>query len=654
VSISDPQWNDFVNAHTGSTLDETSVYQSPERADSLPSEDWLGDSGFGFTDPPQVPATFRKPSKAPQKPSQRPSDETPHVVLRKGVSWRTVASSPLAIGTAVSVAPSAAVTALVNLIAASDSGVIAGSVTAALSLGSAGMAGYGLTKGFKPKVLAVIGGFSALTADLVMIGASGDLAIDFAGWLILSASTAGAWAYGSHKTSEKRAKNRKVHADTDHNRAKRDLAEAKSETEAMRQAMMAAQLAKATAPEYQPVFTGGPDEQRLRRAFWAGLGTELAYVVMETTLTGWKAVAGLPSGFSRSAARTGWDKVTSEMAVRGRFVLADGASSNELEIRYLDPSRMTDKPQLGWNPGDSWATVADTGESVGVPLGRRILFAGTSGAGKSWSARPMLAEASEAEDHRLIIVDLKTTEARNWGHRARIVTEPGQVEGLADELVEEGERRLKQIPRGQDVISISPERPRLTVFVDEGAELISNVDEEVMARFRTIARKLRAAEIILVWCSQKVTMSGNGRGIDPQIAAQMTHRLSMAVATASEARVVFGEDAQEKGWNAHELPMPGWALLRNIEEQTGPQRLRMRAMSAAHVVALPDRPIWYPDGDRWYSGDDQYQELMREVSCVASDPETTAWRMRESGASLREIAEVTGISKSSLGRLFRD
>jgi S-DNA-T family DNA segregation ATPase FtsK/SpoIIIE len=100
----------------------------------------------------------------------------------------------------------------------------------------------------------------------------------------------------------------------------------------------------------------------------------------------------------------------------------------------------------------------------------------------------------------------------------------------------------------------------------------------------------RAAEFILLWATQKPTMDKNG-GIDPQISAQITYRAALALSTSGEARVVFGEDATERGWHAHDLDMPGFAMLRS-GPKAKPHPIKTRAFSPADVIALPDRPVW--------------------------------------------------------------
>lgn len=279
-----------------------------------------------------------------------------------------------------------------------------------------------------------------------------------------------------------------------------------------------------------------------------------------------------------------------------RLELREGKAGGQARLTLRTRMASAGTDMTGWTPGAAWAVNTVTGELINTPLGKRLLIAGTSGSGKSWSARPLMAEASEYEDHRLVIFDRKYIEGRTWEHRARVVVELDEMDEVCTELIEEGEDRLKSIPRGRDTVEISASRPRITVFVDEGGELISDCVKEwesIIDRLRTIARKYRAAEIILVWATQKPAMSGKGYGIDSQIAGQMQDRVCLAVTTPTESRVMFGENASEAGWKADELPMPGFALYKQLElGKSVPQMLQMRAMSPQQVIDLPDRPVW--------------------------------------------------------------
>lgn len=327
----------------------------------------------------------------------------------------------------------------------------------------------------------------------------------------------------------------------------------------------------------------------------------------------------------------------------------------------------------GWTPGDCWAVDTVTGEPLPVPLGKRMLIAGTSGAGKSYSARPLLAEASEYDDHRLIIFDRKYVEGRTWSHRARIVCELDEMREVCGELIEEGEERLKDLPRGKDVVEISPERPRITVFADEGGELLSDAKtkvkddegkssdyQDIVETLRTVARKYRAAEIILVWATQKPTMSGDGHGIDSQIAGQMSVKLGLAVASQTDAATVFGRS----DWPAHDLPMPGYALLFDQDKGKSQRRnpIQLRFMTAQQVIDLPDRPIWYRHGAAVPAPDPgpgkltltlvKTPQAVREVAPAAptTNRERVLQAVRDGARTSRDVADRTGLNKGTVSK----
>jgi DNA segregation ATPase FtsK/SpoIIIE, S-DNA-T family len=247
---------------------------------------------------------------------------------------------------------------------------------------------------------------------------------------------------------------------------------------------------------------------------------------------------------------------------------------------------------MTWSPGAAFGVYDDeTAADVRIPLGQRMLIAGRSGSGKSWSVRPSLFEASEGECNALVVIDLKKVEAKLWQHRARVATTLEEVIDLVAELVEEMNERLDLVPRGEDTLTPTPERPRITVFVDEGGEVVSSA-KEALAGLESIARMGRAPIIDLWWATQKPTMSGPSAGIPPQIASQLSTVVSLAVRTPTEARTVLGEDAQAKGWNAEELPAPGYALVRTDNPADKPRRIKTRAISPKGVIALPAQPIW--------------------------------------------------------------
>ncbi|MFI9729187.1 MarR family transcriptional regulator [Streptomyces sp. NPDC052092] len=264
-----------------------------------------------------------------------------------------------------------------------------------------------------------------------------------------------------------------------------------------------------------------------------------------------------------------------------------------------------DGDDLTWTPERrSLGIDTVTGEQVTVPLGERLLIAGRSGAGKSVASRPLLYDASEGATNALVIIDLKRVEGRLWDHRARVASTPHEVIDVTDELETEMLDRLSILPKGQDTWTPTPDRPRITVVVDEGAEVMTAADgvpyevdagegktrtvkRSALPALESIARMGRAACIDLWWMTQKPTIND---GIPKQIAPQIGVSICLAVRTPAEARVVLGEDAQAKGWNADELPVPGVALIRDGKRKPDP--VKVRYMDKSVVIALPDRTPW--------------------------------------------------------------
>ncbi|GGQ45677.1 hypothetical protein GCM10010267_04920 [Streptomyces griseorubens] len=264
-----------------------------------------------------------------------------------------------------------------------------------------------------------------------------------------------------------------------------------------------------------------------------------------------------------------------------------------------------DGDDLTWTPERrSLGIDTVTGEQVTVPLGERLLIAGRSGAGKSVASRPLLYDASEGATNALVIIDLKRVEGRLWDHRARVASTPREVIDVTDELETEMLDRLSILPKGQDTWTPTADRPRITVVVDEGAEVMTAADgvpyeveagegktrtikRSALPALESIARMGRAACIDLWWMTQKPTIND---GIPKQIAPQIGVSICLAVRTPAEARVVLGEDAQAKGWNADELPVPGVALIRDGKRKPDP--VKVRYMDKSVVIALPDRTPW--------------------------------------------------------------
>ena len=250
-----------------------------------------------------------------------------------------------------------------------------------------------------------------------------------------------------------------------------------------------------------------------------------------------------------------------------------------------------DGDDMLWSPEvNSFGVDTVTGQVVDPEVNQRLLIAGMSGSGKSTASRPLMYKASEG-NNLLVIIDLKMVEARLWDHRARVALTPEEVVNLVSELVDEMFARLSTLAKGSAKVKVNQSTPRLIVVVDEGAEVNLKVNE-ALEDLETLARLGRAAEIHIWWLTQKPLKSGKGAGIPTQIAGQMETLIGLAVSSGGDSRVIFGDDAQEKGWTAEDLEMPGYALVRRGRSYK-PHPVRVRYMSDEQVVALPERPIWY-------------------------------------------------------------
>ncbi|MFD8225155.1 MarR family transcriptional regulator [Streptomyces massasporeus] len=308
-----------------------------------------------------------------------------------------------------------------------------------------------------------------------------------------------------------------------------------------------------------------------------------------------------------------------------------------------------DEADMRWTPSRKGIGLdTHTGKPVAIPVGR-LLLAGSSGAGKSVTLRPFLADLCADERSAVVMVDLKRVEGALWKTRARVARTPDEVTAAANELQTEMMDRLEALEStGRASWTPTVDRPRLVVVVDEGAE-VSAVAKDAMPALESVARMGRAAEIHLVWCTQKPTMSGTSAGIPPQIAAQMDVRLCLKVATATEVRTVLGEDATAEGWDAHRLPKPGVLLVRGTGR--GPAPVRVWFMDDDTTRSLPPAPVWHgPTRD----DDAQLPPLLVKEEAPAPRTDAAARVLRlvqdDGPARQKDIAERAGLPKGTVSK----
>ncbi|WP_255949383.1 MarR family transcriptional regulator [Streptomyces odontomachi] len=351
------------------------------------------------------------------------------------------------------------------------------------------------------------------------------------------------------------------------------------------------------------------------------------------------------------------------------MLIAAGSRGGWAVIRLRTRSAAPDGI-IRWEPGAAFGVDMVTGEDVDVPLGKRMLIAGMSGAGKSTASRPLLAKASDGPVNVLVIIDLKKVEGRLWDHRARVAYTPDDVVQLVNDVVEELTERLDVLPKGQATLVPTAERPRITIVVDEGAEVISactvvetvvgytdkgapiTVKRNALDGLDSIARMGRAACIDLWWMTQSPTYND---GVPRQIAKQLGTRIGLAVESPTEARVVFGESAQEKGWKADELPLPGVAMVRDGKRGSDP--VKVRYMDDDQVIALPAQTIWHRGTDAPAAPTDRPPlRLVKDPApaAPAQAPATNRDRVlqavRDGARTPRDITDRAGINKGTVSR----
>ncbi|KOV98177.1 MULTISPECIES: MarR family transcriptional regulator [unclassified Streptomyces] len=372
--------------------------------------------------------------------------------------------------------------------------------------------------------------------------------------------------------------------------------------------------------------------------------------------------------------RTAEDHIRALLGARTslRMQIKAGKQGGWAEL-ILRTRSAADGDDLTWTPERrSLGVDTVTGEQVTVPLGERLLIAGRSGAGKSVASRPLLYDASEGDTNALVIIDLKRVEGRLWDHRARVASTPREVIDVVDELETEMLDRLSILPKGQDTWTPTKERPRITVVVDEGAEVMTAADKvpyetetgdgrtrtvsrSALPGLESIARMGRAACIDLWWMTQKPSIND---GIPKQIAPQIGVSICLAVRTPAEARVVLGEDAQAKGWNADELPVPGVALIRDGKRKPDP--VKVRYMDKSVVIALPDRTPWSRTTARTVEA--AGAPTLTLVTNTAPDEPATdsavarvlkAIETADEPVAQKDVVTITGLSKGAVSKAVK-
>ncbi|MFB7637156.1 FtsK/SpoIIIE domain-containing protein, partial [Streptomyces sp. NPDC056149] len=267
--------------------------------------------------------------------------------------------------------------------------------------------------------------------------------------------------------------------------------------------------------------------------------------------------------------------------------IAEGDSGG-WAVLLLGTRSAIDGASLLWTPERAGIGLdTATGEVVTLPHGRKLI-AGTSGAGKSVLLRAILAPYALDPLTAVVYIDAKGEESGLWAHCAREAIDPEDIAEVVAELVAEMLARRDEM-RARKIATwvATPERPRLVVLVDEGADLMSMDSKAtpIIPGAEQIARQGRSRLVDLLWCTQKPTV---GDGIPSQIIGNMSVRVTLQTAGQTETQQVMG-----KGWQNHMLPGPGLAYVRGTGRDMDQSPVAVWDASADELVTgLPERTPW--------------------------------------------------------------
>ncbi|MBD3004668.1 FtsK/SpoIIIE domain-containing protein [Streptomyces sp. 5-10] len=168
---------------------------------------------------------------------------------------------------------------------------------------------------------------------------------------------------------------------------------------------------------------------------------------------------------------------------------------------------------------------AATNDAVTIPINSRILIAGASSYGKSWTLRPLLATAL-LRGHCLMLLDGKGEEAHAWSSVCRTAVTEDQVASAIDDLWSEMKERRQFMSRHG---MLRWNGPLAVTAVDEGAEILSVVqaDKGYLDRLVTLVAFGRSRGMPWWWATSNPRVGGSRPGLNPAMVPSMDHRFAL-------------------------------------------------------------------------------------------------------------------------------
>ena len=358
--------------------------------------------------------------------------------------------------------------------------------------------------------------------------------------------------------------------------------------------------------------------------------------------------------------------------------------ANRCEIRALDIDPHADA--VPW-PGPSITSITepinlgpfeDAASCRVLFLRRHALAGGTTGSGKSGFINVLMGNLSACRDVVIWAIDLKKgMELTPWASCiGRLATSPEQAIALLADATAILQARAELLAAtGRRSWEPSAEMPALIIIIDEYAELADDAPE-AMKYTDSIARLGRAVAVTMAAATQRPTQKAMGQGA---VRSQMDIRICFRVRERKDVNLVLGQGMLNTGWHAHNLDAPGKFLISDPEHDT-PNRARAylvtdQAVSATAALHAANRPELdevslqaIQDGGNASLAQSALDDMADESAGAqhtknepieeTASAEDALWfalcMAPDEGTDIRELIEVTGMSRPTLYRHLRE
>lgn len=340
---------------------------------------------------------------------------------------------------------------------------------------------------------------------------------------------------------------------------------------------------------------------------------EVTLVESELTQSGVVAVLSLDGRDSIDELRKRHKVIRAMLDVLDTDLSDLAPSGRSSKVLYSVRTRyVTDELDMFWHP-DITTLGLDTvtGEEVDVPRNERLLVGGTSGSGKSWSTRALMARAVVHPDEELGgFIDGKGEEATVWRgicpcavtheeiiemierEHARMEDRAAQMAklGISKWDLSLGPRRLLPIDEGYSVLQAVLDEDKRRGKAPKGDEeytFLEGPDKSVMQKLTELSSQGRSREIIIMWMTQNPLRSGDDRGITSGIRTNFDYSFCLRVNTPQNTDTVLGQGA---GVEPHFLPRGPRFRGHGYLNTHGPNLVRTWTVTDEMValLALPD------------------------------------------------------------------